>query len=229
MTERPVLLWRRTTSSTRSARFAGSAAVISSRRSTSGSIASARARSRTRSTASGMSRAVSRISRSGTPSSRTHSRNGSIGVLREAEVRGDVEIGDQRRLLIDRNQPGAARLGRRMHVVRFAADEDAPGVRPDRAGQDLDQGRLAGAVRAHQRVHLARQDRQRSVSQRRHGAVVLRDAGGVQERFRRHGPEVRVKVEIERGRQTSPDVPALKRCSMDYSPGPLQATICSFV
>ena len=48
---------------------------------------------------------------------------------RQAKVRGDVEIGDQRRLLIDRNQPGAARLGGRTHVAGFAADEDAPGIR----------------------------------------------------------------------------------------------------
>ena len=95
---------------------------------------------------------------------------------------GDVEIGDQRRLLVDRDQAGAARVGGRAHVAGLAADQDAPGIRPDRAGQDLDQRRLAGAVGAHQRMHLARQHRQRRVAQRRHGAVVLRDAGGVEER-----------------------------------------------
>ena len=75
----------------------------------------------------------------------------------QAKVGGDVEIGDQRRLLIDRNQPGAARIGRRAHVAGLAADQDAAGIGADRAGQDLDERRLAGAVGAHQRVHLARQ------------------------------------------------------------------------
>ena len=57
MTERSPPRWRPTTSRTRSVRLAGSAAVISSSISTSGSMASARARSMTRSEASGTSRA----------------------------------------------------------------------------------------------------------------------------------------------------------------------------
>ena len=80
MMDRPVWLCRRTTSMTRSARFAGNAAVISSSRSTSGSIASARARSSTRRIASGMRRAVSRRSRSATPSSRTQLMKDETGV-----------------------------------------------------------------------------------------------------------------------------------------------------
>ena len=47
----------------------------------------------------------------------------------EAKVGGDVEIGDQRRLLVDRHQAGAARLGGRVDVARLAADQDAAGVR----------------------------------------------------------------------------------------------------
>ena len=54
--------------------------------------------------------------------------------------------------------------------MRLAADEDASGIRPDRAGQDLDQGRLAGAIGAHQRMHFAGPDRKRSVAERRDGA-----------------------------------------------------------
>ena len=57
--------------------------------------------------------------------------------LGEAEVGGDVEVGDQRRLLIDRDQPGAARLGRRVHRARLAAHQDPPGVGPHHAGQDF--------------------------------------------------------------------------------------------
>ena len=234
MTERPASLWRRTTSSTRSARLAGSAAVISSSSSTSGSTASARARSRTRRTASGMSRAVSRRSRSGTPSSRDPVAERRDRRAGEAKVDGDVEIGDQRRLLVDRDQAGAARVGGRAHVAGLAADEDAAGIGADGAGQDLDQRRLAGAVGAHQRVHLAGQDRERRVAQRRDGAVVLGDAGGVEERVAavtgvrdacRSGyvnagtPGRRPRRSPRRGLQVVGD----------YSPGPLQATIWSLV
>ena len=100
---------------------------------------------------------VSRRSRSGTPSSRTQRRNGSTGVRGEPQIGGDVEVGDQRRLLVDRHQAGAAGVGRRADVARLATDQDAAGVGADRAGQDLHQCRFAGAVRAHQRVHLAGQ------------------------------------------------------------------------
>ena len=57
MTQRSPPRWRPTTSSTRSVRFAGRAAVISSSIRTSGSMASARARSMMRSVASGRRRA----------------------------------------------------------------------------------------------------------------------------------------------------------------------------
>ena len=80
ITERPLSRCRPTTSSTLSVRSAGSAAVISSSSSTSGSMASARARSMMRSTASGRSRAMVPRSRSGTPSSATQRRNAASGV-----------------------------------------------------------------------------------------------------------------------------------------------------
>ncbi len=102
----------------------------------------------------------------------------------EAEVGRDVEVGDQGRFLIHRDQAGAAGFGRRVDVARLAADQDVPGGRPDRAGENLDERRLAGAIRPHQCVDLAGPHRQRRVAQRRHRAVVLGDAGGFEdERF----------------------------------------------
>ena len=106
--------------------------------------------------------------------------------LGQPQIGGDVEIGDQRRLLIDRHQAGAAGLGGRMHLARFAADQDFSGSRPDGAGQDFHQRRLAGAVRAHQRVHLAGLHRQRGISQGGDRAVVLGDAGRLQEQWAGH-------------------------------------------
>ena len=112
MTERAVARWRPTTSRTRSVRSAGRAAVISSSSRTSGSIASARARSMTRSVASGRSRAVSREVEVG----RCRARRASAGRARpasgQAQVRPDVEVRDERRLLVDRDDAAAPRLAR---------------------------------------------------------------------------------------------------------------------
>ena len=80
MTARSPPRCRPTTSSTRSVRFAGSAAVISSSMSTSGSMARARARSTIRSEASGTCRARLDRARPPNPSSPSQWRNGSIGV-----------------------------------------------------------------------------------------------------------------------------------------------------
>ena len=180
-TARPASAWARTTARTRSARSAGRAAVISSRMSTSGSWASARARSRTRWTARGRSRARVERSRPGRPRAARPVAEGRDGRAGQAEVVGDVEVGDQRRLLVDRHQAGAAGGGGRADVAGLAADEEGAGVGADRAGQDLDERRLAGAVRAHQRVDLAGEDRQRRVAEGGDGAVALGHSGGVED------------------------------------------------
>ena len=85
--------------------------------------------------ASGMSRAVSRKIEVGNAevldplAERLDRRLGQPKVLQH------VEIGDQRRLLVDRHQPGTPRIGGRGDLALFAADREAPGGRLDRAGQ----------------------------------------------------------------------------------------------
>ena len=80
MMQRSPPRWRPTTSSTRSVRFAGRAAVISSSMSTSGSMASARARSMIRNVARGSRRARLPSTGSFMPSSLNQWRNGSTPV-----------------------------------------------------------------------------------------------------------------------------------------------------
>ena len=63
-----------------------------------------------------------------------------------------------------------------------AVDEHLAGVGPDDAAEELDQRRLAGAVLAHQRPHLAGAQRDVAVAQRAHGAVGLRCAAQLDER-----------------------------------------------
>ena len=103
---------------------------------------------------------------------------------RQAEIRGDVEVGDEGRFLVDRHDAAASGLTRRMSDERLAADEDRAGVRPDCAGQDLDEGALAGAVGAHQGVDLAGLDGERGRPQRGDRSVVLGDAGDVEQQVR---------------------------------------------
>ena len=149
----------------------------------------------------------------------------------EAEVRRDVEIRDQRRLLVDGDEAGPARLGGRAHDMLAAVDEDAAAVRPDGAGEDLDEGRLAGAVGAHQGVDLAATDGERGIAQRDDGAVVLGDAGRLEKDVTRHVCPGAPRLERGRGagRTHAPAVGPFKRLSTCYSPGPLQATIWSLV
>ena len=99
----------------------------------------------------------------------------------EPQVVADVEIRDDRGLLVDGHEPVAARVGRRVRHALAAPDDDPAAVRRDRAGQDLDERALAGAVGAHQRVDLAGSDRQRRVVERDHGAVRLGDVGRLEQ------------------------------------------------
>ena len=104
--------------------------------------------------------------------------------LGQPEVGPDVQVRDQRRLLVDRHEAAAARLGRRMGGELPAADGDRPGVRADGAGQDLDERALAGAVGAHERMDFAGAHRQRGGLQRDDRAVGLRDARGLEQEVR---------------------------------------------
>ena len=70
-----------------------------------GSMASARARSMTRSVASGRSRARSDRSRPASPSSRQPVAEGVDRGPGQAQVGGDVQVRDERRLLVDRTIP----------------------------------------------------------------------------------------------------------------------------
>ena len=115
MTRRSPPRWRPTTSRTRSVRFAGRAAVISSSIRTSGSMASARARSMIRSEASGtLPRQVATGRGRSRPSSVEPVAERLERRLGQPQVGADVEVRDERRLLVDRHEAAAPRLGRRV-------------------------------------------------------------------------------------------------------------------
>ena len=58
--------------------------------------------------------------------------------LGETQVGPDVQVGDQRRLLVHGDEAAAPCFGRRMGGTLPASNRDPPAVRSDRAGEDLD-------------------------------------------------------------------------------------------
>ena len=101
--------------------------------------------------------------------------------LRQPQVGADIEIGDQRRFLVDRHNAAPARLSRRMDGALSPAHRDRAAVRSDGASEDLQEGALAGAVRTHQGVDLARPHGQRRRPEGNDGAVGLRDPGRLEQ------------------------------------------------
>ena len=73
----------------------------------------------------------------------------------EEDVLGDGQLGEEQQLLVDRGDAAVARLARGDRLELGVADADRAAVGRVDAGDDLDQRRLAGAVLAEQRMHLA--------------------------------------------------------------------------
>ena len=142
----------------------------------SGCRAASRDRARARAAASA-SRAAARIRRQSMKPNRRGSRP-------EHDVLGDRQVGQQVDLLVDRAD---ARPAGRRRASRTTTGSPSSRIEPassaDRAGDRLDQRRLARAVLAHQRVDLAREHPEVHVVERR----VAREAHGRADRPRRPG------------------------------------------
>ena len=105
----------------------------------------------------------------------------------EMQVALDVQVRDERGFLVDGDEAGATGDRGRMDVPGLAVDEHGARIRPDRAREDLDEGALAGAVGAQQRVDLTPTDLDGRVAQRSDGAVALGDAARVEQQVRGRG------------------------------------------
>ena len=108
----------------------------------------------------------------------------------QAQVRPDVEVGDEGRLLVDGDDPAPPGLAGRADGQAPAADGDRAGVGPDGAAEDLDEGALARAVGAHERMHLAGPDGEGRRPQGHHGAIGLGDACGLEQQVARRDGHV---------------------------------------
>jgi hypothetical protein len=85
----------------------------------------------------------------------------------------DAQLVDQGQVLVDGVDPEGAGVVDRLEHDLLAAHEDAAGVGLVEAAEDLDQGRLAGAVVADQAEHLAPAQAQVDVGQGGHPAEAL--------------------------------------------------------
>ena len=92
------------------------------------------------------------------------------------DVFRDIEIGEERRVLVDDGDAVLARVERAMKHDLAPVHEDRAGVGPVHAGQHFHERALAGAVLADQRVDLAFGHREIDAAQRLHRAELLGDA-----------------------------------------------------
>ncbi len=101
--------------------------------------------------------------------------------LGQPQVGSDVQVRDERRLLVDRDDASPTRLARRVDGALATPHGDRAAVRSDGAGQDLDQRALAGAIGAHERMDLTRRDGKGGRPQRDDRAIGLGDVGGLEQ------------------------------------------------
>ena len=100
----------------------------------------------------------------------------------DEDVLGDVEVREDEGLLVDRGETVGLRLLGVREVNRSALHPDLALVALLDAGQDLDEGRLAGAVLADEGVDLARVERKGHVLERLRHVEALGDPGHLQHR-----------------------------------------------
>ena len=133
------------------------------------------------SSATGVRRSTSR------PSSSTHrARSGghlgavderaAAGLAQREQVGEHVEVGEDVELLRHDRDAVADRLGGGAEVDFLVVEADRAGVGGERAGDDLHQRRLAGAVLTQESVHGAGADREVRAGQRDDAAVRLANA-----------------------------------------------------
>src|SRR6185369_4458749 len=97
------------------------------------------------------------------------------GQLAEQQVLRDREPGHELQLLVDHGHAGAEGVLRRAETLLLARDANRAGIGRVRAGERLQERRLARAVLAEQRAHLACAEREADALERAHRAEALRD------------------------------------------------------
>ena len=97
----------------------------------------------------------------------------------EPDILGDRQARRQAQLLLDHRDAASARVGGRKVMDGLAVDDDFAAVRREHAGQQIDEGRLAGAVLTEQRVDATGSKRDVHVLQHRVAEEALRHGPGL--------------------------------------------------
>ena len=125
------------------------------------------------------------------------SRRAAAGQLADPDVFGDVDAGDDLRLLVDDADAGGVGLARVGEAQRLAVDRQRAGIRLVVAVDDLEQRGLAGPVLAHKGENLAGPDVERDVGEgldvgeRLADVANLEGAGAARRRLLRRRREAR--------------------------------------
>jgi hypothetical protein len=93
----------------------------------------------------------------------------------DPEVLRDGHVRQERGMLMDDRDPQLLGQRRCQVLDRSAIEDDRPLVRSRRAGGDVHQRRLAGAVLSQQRMDFSGKDVERDIPQRHDGVEVLGD------------------------------------------------------
>ena len=109
---------------------------------------------------------------------------------REHDVLGDRHHRDQHEVLVHHPDAGVDRLPRRPELDLAALDVDLALVRVVEAVDDVHQRRLAGAVLAEQRVHLALEQVELDLVVREDAREALRDAAELEDGLLGHGASI---------------------------------------
>ena len=129
-----------------------------------------------------------------------------VRLAAEVHVLDDVEVVAEREVLVDDLDPEPGGVLRAVDRDRLAVEEHLALVDRVDPGDALDQRRLAGAVVADERHHLACADLEVDVRQRLHGAEDLRDSADLEKGRRRVDVMslVMIGVEVEAPAQGAP-------------------------
>ena len=111
-----------------------------------------------------------------------------VDLVAQMDVLGHGQVRRQAQLLVDDGDAGALGRDRVGDLDRLAVDQDlAAGIGVVGAREDLHQGRLAGAVLAHQRLDLAAPGLELYAVQRLHAREGLADLAHLERRHPRLG------------------------------------------
>ena len=100
----------------------------------------------------------------------------------EKQILERRQIGGKREILVDRRNAMSLRVIGGIECDRLAGQKDLPLVRPVRAGEDLHQRRLAGAVVADKRADFSRLDGEVRAIESAHMPEAARDRTGFEQR-----------------------------------------------